>query len=260
MVFRTILLALACLPALASGAPLLKSVGIARAVDDGRTIYREVHWQVGDEDGSARLVLYLCPDGQPFARKWMPASERAPVRGFTLDDRRSGQVATVDVLPDAIAIDWKEEASSPPRRKRLPLDPTAVVDAGFDAAVREHWPRLMSGESVKLQFLVPGRQRWFPVQVQRVRALAWQGVPAQAIRVTLNAWYGFAVPPLNLVYADADRRLLEFRGTSNLRDSQGDYPQVSVRFPTPAVPGNAAQWQQDRSRPLVTRCAGDPEP
>ena len=96
------------------------------------------------------------------------------------------------------------------------------------------------------------------MQVQRIGAVRWQGMPAQSIEVQLDAWYGAIAPRLSLVYADADRRLLEFRGTSNLRDTRGDYPQVTVRFPQPAVERPASQWQAELQQALVPRCGAAP--
>ena len=70
----------------------------------------------------------------------------------------------------------------------------------------------------------------------------------------LDAWYGAVAPGLTLVYADADRRLLEFNGTSNLRDAQGRYPQVRVTFQTPPLPASRSQWQREQEIPLVNAC------
>jgi hypothetical protein len=76
-----------------------------------------------------------------------------------------------------------------------------VIDAGFDAAVRLHWPALLRGERITLPFLVPARQRYFPVQVRRIGPVRWQGIDAQSIEVSLDTWYGGIAPRLALVYA-----------------------------------------------------------
>ncbi len=247
------LLLLLCVPVAGIAAPLLRLEGLATTAD-GQPAYREVHWQRGAVDGAERWVYYLCPDGRPFARKQMPASPRPQLRGYRLLDQRSGQDASIAVEDRVVRIDWKEQRSSPGRQAVLPLPENAVVDAGFDAAVRLHWTSLMQGKTLTLPFLVPGRGRFYPVRVQRVGPLRWRGQPAQSIEVRLDAWYGALVPRLSLVYADADRRLLEFRGTSNLRDARGDYPPVVVRFAEPAVELPQQQWQQEMQQPLVASC------
>lgn len=245
------------LPFAAWAAPLLRSEGIATTTA-GTIAYREVHWQRGAGEASERWVQYLCPGGEPFARKQMRVSGPVQAPGYRLEDRRSGQVASIEVTGSGVQLSWKEDAQERLRTQWLPLPPDAVIDAGFDAAVRSHWQRLMQGERLGLQFLVPGRQRYYPVQVQRAGPVRWRGIPAQSIEVQVDAWYGAIAPRLALVYADADRRLLEFRGTSNLRDARGDYPRVTVRFPNPAVERPASQWHAEMQQTLVPRCGAAP--
>ncbi|WP_282266407.1 hypothetical protein [Stenotrophomonas sp. PS02298] len=241
------------LPFMASAAPLLRGEGVA-TTRDGAVAYREVHWQRGAGDAAERWVHYLCPDGQPFARKHMQVNGSAQAPSYRWEDRRSGQTASVAATGGVVQLNWKEDAAAKTRAQRLPLPADAVIDAGFDAAVRAHWQQLMQGERLSLQFLVPGRQRYYPVQVQRVGSIRWQGLDAQSIQVQLDAWYGVVAPRLALVYADADRRLLEFHGTSNLRDARGDYPVVTVRFAQKAVERPQAQWQAELQQVLVPRC------
>lgn len=245
---------LLCLSPAALATPLLRTEGVA-TTPEGSVLYREVHWQAGKTDSAERWVLYQCADGQPFARKHVPAGGQPQARGYVLDDRRSGQMAQVRTEAGSVWIDWKESTAASPRQHHLVLAPDAVVDTGFDAAVRLHWPALMRGERVSLPFLVPGRQRFYPVQVRRSGALQWRGITAHAIEVRLDTWYGGVAPRLSLVYADADRRLLEFSGASNLRDARGDYPDVRVRFAALPAERPRSEWQQMWSQPLVNHCA-----
>lgn len=253
---RTIWLLL-CLPCTALASPWLRIEGVA-TTPQGAAAYRELHWQRSAQDGSERWVLYQCPDGRPFARKHLPATLQAQARGYTLEDRRSGQAAEVVADGGTVVVGWKEAAASARRQRRLTLPADAVIDAGFDAAVRLHWPALMRGERVSLPFLVPARQRFYPVQVVRSGPLRWQGIDAQSIEVSLDTWYGGIAPRLSLIYASADRRLLEFRGTSNLRDARGGYPQVVVRFASAPRESAAAEWQRAWTQPLVADCAVTP--
>lgn len=246
---------LLCLPAPALATPWLRTEGVA-TTPQGAVAYREVHWQHGPADGAERWVVYQCADGKPFARKHLPATPQPQARGYVLEDRRSGQTAEVRATDGKVWIAWKEDAHAPQREHELSLAPEAVIDTGFDAAVRRHWAALLRGERVSLPFLVPGRQRFYPVLVRRSGPVLWQGLAAQSIEVSLDTWYGGVAPRLALVYADADRRLLEFRGTSNLRDGRGDYPEVIVRFQAAPSERPASQWQEDWERPLVGRCPG----
>ncbi|WP_373848279.1 hypothetical protein, partial [Achromobacter insuavis] len=46
-------------------------LGYAYAPHGGAERYREEHWVVRDGARQTRLVLYRCPDGAAFARKWV---------------------------------------------------------------------------------------------------------------------------------------------------------------------------------------------
>jgi hypothetical protein len=52
------------------------------------------------------------PGRRPFARKHLPASARPQARGYSLEDRRSGQKAEVEAASGSVSIAWKEDAAS----------------------------------------------------------------------------------------------------------------------------------------------------
>ena len=129
-----------------------------------------------------------------------------------------------------------------------------MIDAGFDAAIRRHWGTLADDRALRLRFLVPSRQRFYPVRVQRLSSVEWNGVPAERLRMQLDAWFGFAVPDVTLVYARTDRHLLEYAGTGNLRDADGDYPQVRIVFEPASHAASAQEITAVRALPLTGRC------
>ena len=217
---------------------------------DGRVLYRESHY-VDAASRSGRWVLYRCPDGRPFARKRVQGGGVAP--DFLMEDGRDGYregVRSSGRLREAFLTEGGRTRST-----ALDVGDGAVIDAGFDAAVRRHWDDLLRGRPVRLQFLVPARQRFFPVEVRRAGPVQWQGLAAERLRMRLATWFGFAVPEVELVYARADRRLLEFRGTGNVRDARGENPQVRIAFPKAPRPAGAAEFAAVRRMPLDGRCS-----
>lgn len=222
------------------------------AADNGRLLYRETHWTVAGPRPQ-RWVLYRCADGGAFARKRVvdAASPMAP--DFLLEDARDGYREGVRAAAGVRTVFVRRPGRAETARAlQVPAD--GVIDAGFDAAVRKHWPALLGNQAVQLQFLLPSRQRFFPVRVQRVGGIDWNGVPAERLRMRLDAWFGFAVPEVTLVYARDDRRLLEFAGTGNVRDGDGDFPQVRIVFERSSQPATAADLAAARALPLVARC------
>jgi hypothetical protein len=200
-------------------------------------------------------VLYQCPDGRPFARKHLPASARPQARGYSLQDRRSGQTAEVDAAGDSVSIAWKEDAAATAQRG-LNCRPDAVIDAGFDAAVRLHWPALLRGERITLPFLVPARQRYFPVQVRRIGPVRWQGSTRSPSRsawtpgtaASRRAWHWSMPAPT--APAGVPRHQQPARSTRA-------YPQVTVRF-IAQLPAPRQRMAAGVGAAAVERCAVTP--
>jgi hypothetical protein len=228
--------------------------GRAYAAPGSTLLYRESHWLQGPPEAQSRLVLYRCADGRAFARKWMTPQGSPQTPDFSLEDGRDGYQEGVRGNGTARTVYTRASAAAAPVSRALEVPPNAVVDAGFDAAVRNHWASLRDGKAVAFQFLLPSRQRLVPLKLQRTAAVTWRGQPAQQLQMKLDAWFGFAVPAVTLVYANADQRLLQFSGTGNVRDKAGRYPQVRVEFPSGPVAASAAELATARVQPLVKTC------
>jgi len=241
-------------PVSAADQTVQRQEGRAYATADGRLLYRETHWLQGPTSAQSRLVLYRCSDGRPFARKWMTPQGNPQTPDFMLDDGRDGYQEGVRGSSGARQVSVRVSAQAPTFSRAIAIPPGAVVDAGFDAAVRRHWDALQAGQSVAFQFLLPSRQRLVPLKLQRTGAVTWQGQPAEQLQMKLDAWFGFAVPAVTLIYATADQRLLQFTGTGNVRDDKGRYPDVRVEFPAAPVAAPAAELTAARTQPLVKTC------
>ena len=75
--------------------------------------------------------------------------------------------------------------------------------------------------------------------------------------MTLDRWYGFAAPAIELTYALQDRWLLEFAGVRTIRDSSGRHQDVRIEFPERAVAGlSAREIAALAAAPLASRGAG----
>ncbi len=242
-------------PAAVAAGQVQRQEGRAYAPADGRLLYRETHWLQGPPTARSRLVVYRCADGRAFARKWMTPQGSPQTPDFAFEDARNGYQEGLQGSATGRTVYMREDARADRVSRAIAIPPDAVVDAGFDAAVLGHWDTLQAGRPVAFQFLLPSRQRLVPLKLQRSAALTWQGQPAEQLQMRLDAWFGFAVPAVTLVYARNSPRLLQFSGTGNVRDERGRYPQVRVEFPDAPVASTPADLLAARQQPLVTACA-----
>lgn len=235
---RLLLAAALCAPALCAAAEYYE--GEAYAPRGGPLLYREAHWV----DGGRHLVLYRCPDGKAFARKWIDRAPGAASPDFELEDARDGY--REGVRDGEVFI--QAGRGAPARRARL-SSPRPVIDAGFDAFVRGAWDGLGGGRS--LRFLVPSRLKAMDFDVRQVASDAQR----RSFRLSLDAWYGALLPPIVVDYAMSGRRLLRYRGISNLRSARGGHVDVDIRFPAQARrTASAADMAAAASAPLDGRC------
>lgn len=221
--------------------------GLAYARGSERLLYRESHWV----DGGAQLVLYRCADGKPFARKRLQRSANASSPDFEMLDARTGYREGVRSAGRGREV--YTQASARAAVRRAPLDAArTVVDAGFDDFVRGAWDRLGGKGGIDMAFLVPSRLDAMDFTVREVA----RDAARRTFRLSLGAWYGAVLPHIDVDYAIADKRLLRYRGMSNIRDARGRNLDVDIRFPTDKRrPASAADMDAAAAQPLVERCA-----
>lgn len=248
-------LAIACLAGPADAtADILRQEAQAYARKSETLLYRESHWRYRQDGLAHRLVLYRCPDGRAFARKTVVERASAQAPDFDFEDARDGYREGVRSGPRGRTVYVRPSTDATPRERPLALPSGGVIDAGFDASVRLHWDALRAGREVDQPFLLPSRMAFVPVSLRPGGAVRWSGIPAQRLTMRLDRWYGFIAPTMQLTYADADQRLLEFAGIATIRDDAGKHQDVRIAFPDPAAPADPDALRQARATPLVRSC------
>jgi len=222
----------------------------------GQIAYREEHWIYEVNGVPNRLVLYRCTSGQPFARKLVKYVPDALAPDFDFVDGRDGYREGVRSRDGAREVYVQKSAQSPLRTAPLPFQEGAVIDAGFDAYVGRHWLELLGKHDLKVPFLVPARFAYLDVRLSGVSKSVVDGEPAMNLRMSIDAWFGFAMPSIDLTYLTAGPRLRRFQGIGNIRDSAGRNQSVRIEFPASLQLAPSVRDDVDAAAatPLVGRC------
>jgi hypothetical protein len=232
--------------------------GYAYAVDDGRPLYREAHWLYTDDGVEHRLVVYSCPDGAPFVRKRVDTAPGTATPDVDLFDARAGYREGVRTRDGRREVFAQADARSPEHSAQLPLPtpPNAVIDAGFDAFVREHWDTLSASGASPVLFLVPSELRYLDFSARVLRDTRADGADVRWFRLSLANWYGFALPHIDVAYDVQTRELRQYSGLSNIRDGDGRNVRVNIRFPPSERRTDvaAAEIERAAAMPLTGRC------
>lgn len=245
---------LALVPTVCAADAIRHIEGNAYATADHRLLYRESHWIYRDGNEDVRLVLYRCPDGNPFARKQMQAHATPQAPDFTLEDGRSGYREGVRSIRGGREVFVRDSGSAPERTAPLKMQPLPVIDAGFDAFVRMHWNELAQGANLDAPFVLPSRLGTLDFRISRQPDTQWNNHAVRVYRIGLASWVGFALPHLEVRYDEVSRELRRFDGMANIRGDNGKNVNVQLDLASTTATATPADIQQALAAPLDGRC------
>lgn len=209
--------------------------GTAR-VPGGAVLYLEDHVVRRAADRLLRAeTLYRDPQRKLIAvlRTDFSADPFAP--SYQFRDLRTGAAEAVEVSKNGLTL------RSSKRSRTLPLseDGRLAAGQGLDRLVRERLEALAGGEEIAVAYAIPSRLDTFQFRVRASEERA--GGATLAVRVELQSWIlRLLAPKLEVEYDRATRRLVRYRGVSNLEDASGKHPQVEITYAYPDEPGARA--------------------
>ena len=212
--------------------------GYAYDLDTGRFLYTEVHKQVIDNDRwVGGTISYYGPDGARIGHKTLDFSKDPYVPVYRLDLTAGGGYAEgiTAVGDDAIELEKKGYNSTKRRKATVKRRGTMVADSGFHSFLRDRFDDLVAGKPVPFTFVVSGELDTFKFRAQRIADGSFEGKPAVRLQVEPDTLLRLLAEPLEVLYDPAERKLLEYRGVSNLHDPR-TFEAYRVRIIYPSTP------------------------
>jgi len=252
MRFIRVLPMLACAPF--AGATDLTFMGRAHDLETGALLYTETH-AVRDSGGAreARVVSYRCANGALFARKTLDFGAARIAPAFALDDARSDTAEGLERGAQGLTV-FTRSSGATLRSKPLPGVSAMVADAGFDEFVRGRWETLDGGAALVVPFLVPSRLDTVKFRVRKTGETTIGGRTASVFRLSAASPLGWFLPDIDVSYRKDDRRLLRYRGLTNLRDGSGAMIAAQIDFSDADRSDAAVDLAAQRARPLSSSC------
>ena len=222
--------------------------GTAYSLDDNQVLYREDHTlTMKDGQPIERTTLYYDADNQLFAEKNNryrsqfnnsdtnntdsnnTGSDNSATPDFMLTDDRYGYSESMEQDGKRWRVEYKEPEESGNKILSKP-DYTPVIDAGFDEFVRAHWNDLMEGDTVNFSFAVPSRLEW--IDFRLIPLAQKDGTLTVEMRLK-SRWIAWLLDPVFLTYDIKSKRLLTYRGLTNIRTMNGDGIKAEIRYTYP---------------------------
>lgn len=234
-------LALACLAGAYSAAANVASpdvIGAAYDPDSQVHLYSEAHCSSGD--ALAREVIYRGADNRLLAHKLLNYQTGPTTPSYVQRNVYAGESITVEVQQDGVAMMVTNSAGmSKAFTARVDANLPLVIDAGFDAFVRENWAKLVSGQSKRFQFPFAGRESLVNLRIRPAQC-SYEAGTNQCFQLELDNWaLRLIVDPIELGYDEGSRRLVRYRGLSNIGDGNGEGQVVDIRYRYEDLPESA---------------------
>ena len=222
--------------------------GTAYSLDNDQILYREDHTlTMKNGQPIERTTLYYDADNQLFAEKNNryrsqfnnsdssnsdsnnTGSDNSATPDFMLTDDRYGYSESMEQDGKRWRVEYKEPEESGNKILSQP-DYTPVIDAGFDEFVRAHWNDLMEGDTVNFSFAVPSRLEW--IDFRLIPLAQKDGTLTVEMRLK-SRWIAWLLDPVFLTYDIKSKRLLTYRGLTNIRTMNGDGIKAEIRYTYP---------------------------
>ncbi|WP_421846451.1 hypothetical protein [Marinomonas sp.] len=205
-----------------------KIVGSAYSIETGTLLYRETHQKISED---VYKVEYSEPDGRIFANKTIDLSQSRITPSFSQLNERNGEKIDVTQTGDQLQVNYQENSAAKVEKESVKLEAGMVVDAGFDAFVKQYWDTLISGKEMDIEYLVPSKQSTFSFRFSQVTCVDGTKEGAMCFALKPVSWFvSLAVDPIVVAYDPADKRLLRFTGRANICDEQGKYQTVDIQY------------------------------
>jgi len=197
------------------------TIGIARDADDNSVRYVEHHQYSENGDHAVR---YFDPSQRVLLEKEMAYNglpqhprilQRDYVRDMEIDLRYDADRAIMVTSKDGGSEEFTFEVS-----------PDIIVDAGFDAYIRENWDSFTSRPKQSMTFAIAGQNRLLAMNIER-KAIDENG--ASFVVKPANWLVRMLLPELQLSY-DQDRQLARYEGFTNLKAESGRSRNVIIEF------------------------------
>ncbi|MBR7888878.1 hypothetical protein J9B83_07955 [Marinomonas sp. A79] len=209
-------------------APSTTIIGSAYSQETGELLYRETHTPLANK---TYKVEYSEPNGQVFAEKTLDFSESDITPSFVQRNDRNGERIEVSQRVGNLNVVYQENSAAKEEKKAIKREQGMVVDAGFDAFVKQYWSPLMSGKSLDVEYLVPSKQTTFGFRFSRATCLEGTPAGAQCFSLAPISWLvKMAVDPIVVAYDPVNKALLRFTGRANICDVNGKYENVDIQY------------------------------
>lgn len=180
-------------------------------------LYTEVHAQtVVDGRWSHGTIRYYAPDGSLLGSKTLDYSQNPYIPVYRMELPQQQYSEAIVSVKDGVRMEHSDKGES--AGKTLPLQPLMAADSGFHSLILDRFQELLDGKPLPFNFGVAGKLDVYKFRIRRIDDGSFEGQPTRRFLVEADSMLRLVAPSLELSYDTDGKRLLEYRGISNIRD------------------------------------------
>lgn len=199
----------------------LRFYGYAYDLATNRYLYTEVHSQKVDGDRwLGGTMNYFDASGRKIASKTLDFSKNTYIPIYRLDALDDGYTEGISNVGDEIQVFKRESSKTKLENGSVDMESAMAADSGFHIFIRDHFDELMKGDRVSFRLVVAGQLDAYQFRLRKTGDIQFEGKPAVTLVAEPDSLLRLIVDPLLLTYDPTTRKLLEYRGVSNLHDPE----------------------------------------
>lgn len=205
--------------------------GVARA--ENRVVYTERHEVLFDDDGKVleATTLYSAPSGKPIAELKSDFRTSLTVPEHEVRDYRTGNIQGLRREKGLLVL-FDQDAGRPERTRAFTeadADGRILVACqGLNYYLMGNPGAFENRGQLSLRFLIPGKLDYFDFTLERGKETTEGSVEFE---IAIQNWFlRLFAPKLYVTYDRATRRIVRYRGLSNITDDRGDPQNVTIDY------------------------------
>ena len=191
--------------------------GYAYDLKTGKYLYTEVYREEVDKgrwvSGETR---YFASDGSAIGHKTLNFASNPYVPVYTLELPGVGYSEGISSVAGGVISMFKESRENGRQDGTVKLSGPMAADSGFHSFLYDHLPELVTGQTLNFRLAVAGQLDSFAFRVKKTGDTEFEDKPAVQLLIEPDSLLRFMVDPLQVIYDPSTRRLLEYRGISNV--------------------------------------------
>lgn len=192
--------------------------GYAYELKSNQYLYTEVyeqHYQ-GGQWKSGRIRFYS-PDGKQIGDKTLDFSANPYIPTYRFEIPAEKYVEAITRVGKS-EVELQKISAGKTADKSVPADAATAGDSGFHNYLVAHFDTLMKRQTLTFNFIVAGNLDRYKFRAHRIDDGQFEGKTVARFVVEPDSFLRYLVSPLQLSYDADSKKLLEYRGISNVHD------------------------------------------